>query len=118
MKYMCLIYVDEARHAALPAGERSRLEHEAVAYDAKLRASGRYLASDALASARTATTLRHAGGRFSTHDGPYAETKEQLGGFVMIEASDLDEALKLATGFPGARFGGVEVRPVVQVGGT
>jgi hypothetical protein len=118
MKYMCLIYIDEARHAALPAGERRRLEHEALAYDAKLRASGRCLASDALASARMATTLRPAGGRFSTHDGPYAETQEQLGGFVMLEASDLDEALKLATGLPGARFGGVEVRPVVQVGGA
>ena len=116
MKYMCLIYLDEDRHAALPADERKRLEHEAVAYDAKLREAGHYVTSDALASARMATTLRHAAGRFSTHDGPFAETKEQLGGFVTIEARDLDEALKIATGFPGARFGGVEVRPVVHVG--
>jgi hypothetical protein len=116
MKYMCLIYLDEERHAALPAEERLRLEHESVAYDAKLRSSGHYVGSDALASARMATTLRHASGRFSTHDGPYAETKEQLGGHVTIEARNLDEALKIATGFPGARFGGVEVRPVIHVG--
>jgi hypothetical protein len=113
---MCLIYLDEARHAALPAEERKRLEHEAVAYDASLRSSGHYVASDALASAQMATTLRHADGRFSTHDGPYVETKEQLGGFVTIEARDLDEALRIAGGFPGARFGGVEVRPVIRVG--
>ncbi len=116
MKYMCLIYLDEDRHAALPADERQRMANEAVAYDAKLRESGRYVASDALASARTATTLRHAAGRFSTHDGPFAETKEQLGGFVTIEARDLDEALRIATGLPGARLGGVEVRPVIRVG--
>jgi hypothetical protein len=116
MKYMCLIYLDEALHAALTDEERRRLAHEAVAYDAKLRDGGHYVASDVLASARMATTLRHAAGRFSTHDGPFAETKEQLGGFVTIEARDLDQALKIATGFPGARFGGVEVRPVVHLG--
>jgi hypothetical protein len=116
MKYMCLIYLDEGRHAALPADERKRLEQEAIAYDAALRTSGHYVSSDALASAQMATTLRHVDGRFSTHDGPYAETKEQLGGFVTIEAQDLDEALRIAIGFPGARFGGVEVRPVIRVG--
>lgn len=116
MKYMCLIYLDEDRHAALPAGERKRLEQESVAYDATLRATGHYVSSDVLAPARTATTLRHAAGRFSTHDGPFADTKEQLGGCVTIEARDLDQALKIATGLPGARLGGVEVRPVIRVG--
>jgi len=116
MKYMCLIYLDEDKHAALPAEERKRLETEACAYDESLRKSGHYCTSDALASARMATTLRYVNGRFSPTDGPYVETKEQLAGFVMIDARDLDEALRIAEKFPGARFGGVEVRPVIHIG--
>lgn len=116
MRYMCLIHLDEAHHAALSAVERQRLEQEALAYDTKLREAGHHVASHALASARTATTLRHAAGRFSTHDGPYVDTPEPLGGIVTIEARDLDQALKIAAGLPGARFGGVEVRPVVHLG--
>ncbi|WP_341676789.1 YciI family protein [Niveibacterium sp. SC-1] len=116
MKYMCLIYIDEELYSALPAETRKRCEIESIAYDETLRKSGHYCTSDALASARMATSLRHENGRFSPTDGPYAETKEQVAGFVMIDAKDLDEALRIAEKFPGARFGGVEVRPVIQIG--
>lgn len=105
MKYLCLVYLDENRLDELP-------DEDCVAYDRAIRASGHCIASEALESVQTATTVRVRSGRTSVTDGPFAETKEQLAGFYMIEAQDLDEAIRIASGIPPARVGSIEVRPV------
>jgi hypothetical protein len=105
MKYLCLVYLDEDRLDELP-------DEDCVAYDSAIRASGHCLASEALQSVRTATTVRVRNGNVSITDGPFAETKEQLAGFYMIEARNLDEAIELAAGIPPACVGSIEVRPI------
>lgn len=105
MKYLCLVYLDEKRLDELP-------DEDCVAYDERIRASGHCIASEALQSVQTATTVRVRDGKTSVTDGPFAETKEQLAGFYMIEARDLDEAIRLAAEIPPARVGSIEVRPV------
>jgi hypothetical protein len=105
MKYLCLVYVEESKLDAVP-------DRECLEYDAALRASGRCLASEALQPVDTATTVRVRNGKVSITDGPFAETKEQLAGFYLVEAKDLDEAIQLAARIPPAREGSVEVRPI------
>jgi len=105
MKYLCLVYLDEKRLNELP-------DEECVDFDTAIRNSGHCIASEALESVQTATTVRMRNGRLSVTDGPFAETKEQLAGFYMIEAKDLDEAMRLASEIPPARVGCIEVRPV------
>ena len=105
MKYLCLVYLDEQRLHELP-------DEDCVAYDEMIRASGHCIASEALQSVHTATTLRLRNEQLSVTDGPFAETKEQLAGFYMIEAKDLDEAIRLAAGIPPARVGSIEIRPI------
>jgi hypothetical protein len=105
MKYLCLVYLDEQRLDELP-------DADCVAYDSAIRASGHCLASEALQSVHTATTVRVRDGKLSITDGPFAETKEQLTGFYMIEAHDLDEAIRIAAEIPPARVGCIEVRPI------
>lgn len=105
MKYRCLVYAEERTLAAVP-------DTECVAYDSQIRDSGHCLASEALEPVETATTVRVRGGRASVTDGPFAETKEQLAGFYMIEARDLDEAIQVAAKIPPARVGSIEVRPI------
>jgi len=105
VKYLCLVYLDEKRLPELP-------DEDCVAYDASIRRSGQCLASEALESVQTATTVRVRNGRTAVTDGPFAETKEQLAGFYMIEAKDLDEAIQVASKIPPARVGSIEVRPV------
>ena len=105
MKYLCLVYLDEKRLDELP-------DEECVAYDTAIRKSGHCVASEALESVQTATTVRVRDGKVSITDGPFAETKEQLAGFYMIEARDLNEAIQLASKIPPARVGCVEVRPI------
>jgi hypothetical protein len=105
MKYLCLVYLDEKRLHELP-------DEDCVAYDTAIRKSGHCLASEALQSVQTATTVRVRNGRTAVTDGPFAETKEQLAGFYMIEAKDLDEAIQIASKIPPARVGSIEVRPV------
>jgi hypothetical protein len=116
MRYLCLICYDERKLEALSQEERDALALEAASYTEELSKGGHYVASDALQSVSTATTLRVASGRLSTTDGPFAETKEQLGGFILIEARDLNEAIRLAARIPPARLGCVEVRPVEEGG--
>jgi hypothetical protein len=116
MRYLCLMYYDERKHAALSREEAEALQREARDYIEELRRGGHYIASDALQSVRTATTLKVANGRLTTIDGPFAETKEQLGGFILIEARDLNEAIRLAAKMPPAHLGCVEVRPVKEAG--
>jgi hypothetical protein len=105
MKYLCLVYLDENRLDELP-------DAECVAYDRSIRSSGQCIASEALQSVQTATTVRVRNDKLVVTDGPFAETKEQLAGFYMIEASDLNEAIQVAAKIPPARVGSIEVRPV------
>jgi hypothetical protein len=105
MKYLCLVYLDEKRMDELP-------DSECLAYDAEIRKSGHCIASEALQSIETATTVRVRNGKVSVTDGPFAETKEQLAGFYLIEAQNLNEALQLAARIPPARVGSIEVRPI------
>jgi hypothetical protein len=108
MKYLCLVYLDEKRLNELP-------DEDCVAYDEAMRESGHCIASEALESVQTATTVRVRSSKISITDGPFAETKEQLAGFYMIDAPDLDAAIELAAGIPAARVGSIEVRPVRQI---
>ena len=105
MKYLCLVYLDEKRLGELP-------DEDCVAFDEGVRKSGHCVASEALQSVSTATTVRMRNGKMSITDGPFAETKEQLAGFYMIEARDLNEAIQIASKIPPARVGSVEVRPI------
>jgi hypothetical protein len=105
MKYLCLVYLDEKRLPELP-------DEDCVEFDAGIRKSGHCLASEALQSVQTATTVRMRNNKVSITDGPFAETKEQLAGFYMIEARDLNEAIQIAARIPPARVGSIEVRPV------
>ena len=105
MKYLCLVYGDEKALAGMD-------DRHCVDYDEQIRASGQCLASEALQPVATATTVRVRNGRVSVTDGPFAETKEILAGFYMIEARDLNEAIQIASRIPPAAVGCVEVRPV------
>ena len=105
MKYLCLVYLDEKDLPNLP-------DEDCVEFDMGIRKSGHCIASEALQSVTTATTVRMRHGRMSITDGPFAETKEQLAGFYMIEARDLNEAIQIASRIPPARVGSIEIRPV------
>jgi hypothetical protein len=115
MKFLFLIYHDEQTLDAMPEGEMQGLVDAALDYDEELRRSGHYIVSNALQRARTGRTVRVRGGKATTTDGPFAETKEQLGGFFLIEARDMDEACAIASRFPPARLGTIEVRPVQEL---
>ncbi|HSL48292.1 MAG TPA: YciI family protein [Candidatus Deferrimicrobiaceae bacterium] len=115
MKFLFMIYHDEKTLDALPEGEMQALVDAALDYDDEIRRSGHYIVSNALQRVRTARTIRVRDGKVSITDGPFAETKEQLGGFFLIEAKDLDEACAIASRFPPARLGIIEVRPVQEL---
>lgn len=105
MNYLCLVYMEEAVRDAVP-------DSECLANGEALRKSGHYVAAEALESVHTATTVRVRNGKVSVTDGPFAETKEQLAGFYLIDAADLNEAIQVAARIPPARIGSIEVRPV------
>ena len=112
MKYLCLAYESEEPFKAMPREEWQRLREETLAYVERLREGGQLLDARPLRSARTAATLRVRNGQLSVTDGPFAETREQLGGYFLLEARDLNEAIQVAAKWPGARIGHIEVRPV------
>jgi hypothetical protein len=112
MKYLCMVFYDEKNLNALSAAELQALDDESLAYDETLRKGGHLIAAQALASVQAATTVRLRNGRASVTDGPFAETNEQIGGFILIEAQDLNQAIQLAGKIPPIRLGGVEVRPI------
>lgn len=114
MKYLCLVYHEEEKIDALPASEYDAIVREVLAYREELRQGGHYITSSPLESVQTATTIRVRGGKTSVTDGPFAETREQLGGFYLVEARDLNEAIRLASQMPPARLGCIEVRPLKQ----
>ncbi len=112
MKYLCLTYNEETKLAAMSNVEREALMGEARAYDEELRRRGHLIVAQALQRAETATTVRVRHGRLSTTEGPAADATEQLAGFILIDARDLNEAIQVASKMPGARVGSIEVRPI------
>ena len=114
MKYLCLAYEEESVLDDLSPDDWDDLRRETIAYVDTLRANGHLLSTHALKSVRTAMTVRVRNDRLSTTDGPFAETKETLGGFFLIEAADLNEAVRLAARWPSARLGSIEVRPIEE----
>ncbi len=114
MKYLILAYEEEAALQRLSQDEWAALRRETLAYVAELEEQGRLLGAEPLQSARNAVTLQVRGGTLALSDGPFAETKEQLGGYFLIEAKDLNEAIQIASRLPSARLGTIEVRPVEQ----
>ena len=112
MKFLCLAYEQEQTFHEMPRAEWDALREETLAYVEVLRKSGHLISTEPLKSARTAVTVRVRDGAAHVLDGPYAETKEQLGGYFLIEAKDREEAIALALRWPSARLGTIEVRPL------
>jgi len=114
MKYLCLIYDEEKKLHAMSKSEMDGLMQEYFAFTKDIQSSGNLLGGNDLQPVRTATTVRVRNGKVSTTDGPFAETKEQLGGYYLIEARDLNEAIQVASRIPSARLGSIEVRPIQE----
>ena len=112
MKYICLGYMDPKKWETMSESEQNAMMDECFAYDDVLRKKGHFVGGEALQSARNATTLRWKNGMMSITDGPYAETKEQLGGILVIEAKDLNHAIQLMSQHPGVKAGPFEIRQV------
>ncbi|HKZ05523.1 MAG TPA: YciI family protein [Methylomirabilota bacterium] len=115
MRYLCLLFGDETVHDRRTAAERRAMTTESLDYDDTLRKAGQFVAAHALQPPRTARTVKVRGGKVLKTDGPFMETKEQLGGFILIEAKDMDEAVEVAAKIPMARLWTVEVRPVATL---
>jgi len=112
MRYICLGYIEDGKWEAMSESERNAMIEECFTYDDFLRKNGHFAGGEALQSARSAVTLRWQNGKVSITDGPYAETKEQLGGILILEAKDLNQAIQLMSRHPGVRLGGpFEIRP-------
>lgn len=111
MKFICLGYIDEKEWEGVPESEQAAAMEECFAYDDVLRAGGHFAGGEALQSARNARTLRWRNGKVTVTDGPYAETKEQLGGILLLEARDLEHAVELMSKHPGVKVGPFEIRP-------
>jgi hypothetical protein len=114
MRYLCLIYDDEKKIEKMSQQDSEKFMGDYFSFTDDIKKSGHYLAGDALQPVATATTVRVRNGKISTTDGPFAETKEQLGGYYMINAKDLNEAIQIAAKIPSSRIGSIEVRPVVE----
>lgn len=115
MKYLCLVYFDGTVLEKMSEVEKIAFDNESLAYDEELQRSGHFIAAEALESVKSAVTVRMRNGKISTTDGPFTETKEQLGGFILIEARDLNDAIQVAAKIPLARFGSIEVRPIWEL---
>ena len=114
MRYLCLIYDDESKWTTMPKPEAEAMMGEYFGFTEGIKKSGQYVAGEALQPTATATTVRVRERQGVTTDGPFAETKEQLGGFYLIEAKDLDEAIQIGSRIPSVRIGSIEIRPVVD----
>src|SRR4026209_2072447 len=114
MKCMMLVYLDEQ---AMSESEREHCYVESAQLTQQLNASGQYLHASPLHPVATATSVRVRGGKRLVTDGPFAETREQLGGYYLVDANDLDEAMSIAERIPGAKFGTIEIRPVLEIKG-
>jgi hypothetical protein len=116
MKYLCLIYDQESSLSSMPKDDFSAFMGEYMTFTQDIMGSGHMRAGEELQPVATATTIRMRNGQLSTTDGPFAETKEQLGGFYLIEARDLNEAIQIGARIPSVRTGSIEIRPVVEYG--
>lgn len=116
MKYLCLIYREETAVESLPDREFAALQSGMRAYRAQIEQSGHHIVSSALQPVQTATTIRVRNGQLSITDGPFAETREQLGGFYLIEATDLNDAIRVVAKTPLASLGCIEIRPLQEIG--
>jgi hypothetical protein len=114
MKYLCLVFYDENKRNAMSDGESQSLIDAAIEHDDRLRKSGHLLTAYPLEGVHSASTVRLRNGKVMVTDGPFAETNEQIGGFLVIEARDLNEAIQIASEIPPVRLGGVEVRPIIE----
>jgi hypothetical protein len=117
MRYVCLGYIDQACWESLPENERNALADRCFAYDDELRRRGHFVGGEALQNARNAATLKSRDGAVTVTDGPFAETKEQLGGILFLEARDLNEAIQIMSRHPGVRVGPFEIRPADDLAG-
>jgi len=115
MKYICLGYIEENKWETMSESEREAMLDECFNYDDVLRKNGHFAGGQALQSPRNATTLRWQGDKVLVTDGPYAETKEQLGGILVLEATDLNHAIQLMSKHPGVKAGPFEIRPVADL---
>ena len=116
MEYLLLIYENERVWDGMPEAQKGAIFGEYMAYTEDIKKKGSYKGGNPLQPVATATTVRVKSGKTLTTDGPFAETKEQLGGYYLVDAKDLDEAISLAARIPAARTGSVEVRPIMKVG--
>ncbi len=115
MRYMCLVHFDTDDFSKQPQAVRQELDRRSLGYDEELKAGGHYIASEAIEGGDSAVLVRVRKGEMSATDGPYVETKEQMAGFILIEARDMNEAVRLAAGIPIAEIGTIEVRPVFLI---
>lgn len=116
MKFLCLGYLDETKWDTMPKAEQEAAMRDCFAYDDMLRRNGHFVAGEALQSVRTAKTLRWDGRKVVVTDGPFAESKEHLGGLLVLEARDMEQAVELISQHPGVRLGGpFEIRPVEEI---
>jgi len=117
MRYLCLIYENEKAWETMPKDQADAVFGEYFTFTEGIKQAGQHLGGEALQPTQTATTVRVRNGKVSTTDGPFAETKEQLGGYYLIEARDLNDAIQVAAKIPSARHGSVEVRPIMDTTG-
>ena len=115
MKYVCLGYIEAGKFENMPESERNAMVDGCFAYDDVLRRNGHFAGGEALQPASSAVTLRFKGGKVIVTDGPYAETKEQIGGILILEANDLNHAIQLMSRHPGVRAGPFEIRPAADL---
>lgn len=118
LKYLCMVWFDGTQLDVMPAPEKAAFDRESMDYDRSLEARGNYIHAEALQSPSSARTVRVRGGKMTATDGPFVETKEYLGGFILIDAKDMDEAVTIAAGIPLARLGAIEVRPIYEIPGA
>ncbi len=112
MQYLCIAFLDENVLTSLSPAEGQALNDESLAYDKALKAKGHFVSAGVLEPVRSGASVRVRDGKALVTDGPFAETREQIGGFILIEAADFKEAIQIASGIPVARLGGIEVRPL------
>jgi hypothetical protein len=117
MRYILLIYDAESQWASMSEQQRGQMFQEYMTFTEGIKKSGHYVAGDPLQPTATSTTVRVRNGKTASTDGPFAETREQLGGYYIVNASNLDEATGIAARIPSARIGSIEIRPIMEVGG-
>ncbi len=115
MRFLCLVYFEPKTLMALSPAEKARLNRDSLAYNDELSRNSHYITAEALQPVETARTVRVRRGKVAVMDGPFAETKEVVGGFILIEAAGMDEAVEVAAGIPLAKLGSIEVRPIMQI---